>query len=647
MANKPILTIDVDDTQFRQFKEMFDHYKSEVGGMPDAWKRANEVLNAGMAAVAEQVHGINHNLRAAITAQHEFAKATSVSASGMKTMAKYAKETYEHIFSMGKFVLRAGAWGGGLLAGATFGLDKLANAALTPSFAARGVNVDPGTYRAFRIDFARLAPAGMLSATWAAKQDPNKYPYVAAALGTSIGAVQHMNTATLAEQMMQAAHRYYQANKNNPNAFMPGTPWMQGFGSVGIDMDRLTLLGNTSMQELKTRTQLTAADAKLLGYTQKTQTAMWEFQRALGLAGAKITTALATDLTPIIKKLGPTFDALGSDVKLLIDDALKPANLKAVQDALGGFTNFLRSGKAKADIEAFVAGVEMLTSAAIGAAKVIDKWLGITPAAAKPKTPGTPSGPFQNFKFNADRHAQMEQVRRGYFGNTFLSDFKSWQTVSDQIGASPVIGNVRSMAESKYGLLPGTLRADASAESRNYLFAVNGNAAGWYQMLPAARKQFRVLNPYDPIASSQGEAAQLASNLATARKLDPLGTMLQHIEMMKAANILGNTGFTKFWREEQAKGRTRLSDWRHDLPADDRADINRFVTALPRSVFGRLLAENRAGQIDMGESRTLNRIARTLDSINKNTARAVRVTGGGGHTPPLSADVASMANAAR
>jgi hypothetical protein len=146
--------------------------------------------------------------------------------------------------------------------------------------------------------------------------------------------------------------------------------------------------------------------------------------------------------------------------------------------------------------------------------------------------------------------------------------------------------------------------------------------AGWYQMSPAARKDYGVANPYDPLSSSVGEAAQLASNLALARKLNPLGTTLQHVVMQKAANILGNTGFTKFWRAEQAKHRTddfRL--WQRDLPKEDQADIRRFVGALPKSVVGQLLASDRAGQIDTGESRTLNKIASTLLRIEKNTGK--------------------------
>lgn len=620
MPNKPVIQVEVDDERFRAFREIFDHYRQDVDEMPEAWKKANTVMNAGLAAIAEQTHAFNHNLQTAITAQHQFAKATNVSAHGMKTMAKYAKETYEHIFNMGKFVLKAGAWGGGLLAGATFGLDKLANSVLTPGFGARGVNTDSGLYRAFQLDYARLAPAGMLSATWAAQQDPSKYPYLAAAAGLSINAVQRMNPVALDKQMMLAAHDYFQSNRNNPNAFMPEMPQMQGFSAAGLSLEDVTRLGNTSRQELQLRGQMMAADAQSLRYSQKTQDAMWTFQRQLQLAGSTIVTALATDLTPVVKALTPTFKALGEDANLLINDALAPKNIKLVQDAIGSFTKYLDSGQAKADITAFVSGVEAMATTIVAAVRLIDKWMGITPGK---KAPGTPVGPRENFTFNADRQAQMEAVRRGYGGNTFLADFKSWQTLSDQIGVNPAVAKVRGMAEKKYGLLPGTLAADAQAESGNYLFAINGNMAGWYQMSPAARKDFGVANPYDPLSSSVGEAAQLASNLALARKLNPTGTMLQHAVMQKAANILGNAGFTRFWQKEEAAHRTNdFRVWQRDLPKDDQADIRRFVTALPRSVFSRLLADDHAGQIDTGADKTLKSIAGTLLRIEKNTGRS-------------------------
>lgn len=644
MPNKPVIQVEVDDERFRAFRELFEHYREDVDEMPEAWRKANAVMNAGLAAIAEQTHAINHNLQTAIAAQHQFAKATNVSAHGMKTMAKYAKETYDHIFKMGKFVLKAGAWGGGLLAGATFGLDKLANSTLAPSFGARGVNTDSGLYRAFQLDYARLAPAGMLSATYAAQQDPSKYPYLAAAAGLSINAVQRMNPVALDKQMMLAAHDYFQSNRNNPNAFMPDMPQMQGFSAAGLSLEDVTRLGNTSRKELQLRGQMVTADAESLRYSRKTQDAMWKFQRELQLAGSKIVTVLANDLAPVAKALTPTFKALGEDAKLLINDALAPKNIKMVQDAIGGFTRFLDSGQAKADIKAFVSGVEAMASTVTAAVRMIDKWMGITPPGKK--APGTPVGPRENFTFNANRQAQMEAVRRAYKGDTFLADFGSWKTISDQIGVNPAVAKVRGMTEKKYGLLPGTLAADAQAESGNYLFAINGNMAGWYQMSPAARKQFGVANPYDPLSSSVGEAAQLASNLALARKLNPMGTRLQHAVMQKAANILGNTGFTRFWQKEQAAHRTDdFRVWQKDLPKEDQADIRRFVSALPRSVFSRLLADDRAGQIDTGADKTLKTIASTLKSIDKHVTQPVRV-----HVKtetPVGSRVAMQANAAR
>ena len=53
MAKTPILKIDVDDSQFKAFYELYKEYEAKAGELPESMQEANRVLNAGMAAVVE------------------------------------------------------------------------------------------------------------------------------------------------------------------------------------------------------------------------------------------------------------------------------------------------------------------------------------------------------------------------------------------------------------------------------------------------------------------------------------------------------------------------------------------------------------------------------------------------------------------
>lgn len=42
MPNKPIIDIDVNSQEFKEFYDLFKKYKEDLGEMPDSWKVIND-----------------------------------------------------------------------------------------------------------------------------------------------------------------------------------------------------------------------------------------------------------------------------------------------------------------------------------------------------------------------------------------------------------------------------------------------------------------------------------------------------------------------------------------------------------------------------------------------------------------------------
>lgn len=628
MANKAILRIDVDDTQFRQFKDMFDHYRSEVGEMPEAWKSANAVLNSGMAAVVEQTHNINKNLHAAITAQHQFAKATSVSSKGMKAMAKYAKETYQHIFSMGKFVLKAGAWGAGLFAGATFGMDKLAGSVLNSAVSARGINTDIGRLRAYQTDYAQIGPANLPNSVYGAQRNMSQWGWLGMASGLSPLQAAQMDPVALSQLLLRRAHAYYQQNKNNPAMLSDQSAQMQAFNAAGLNREAVTLAGNTPESQIVAAQRQMQADTRRLDYTNKTVAQMQQFWRQLRIAGQ----ALETDLSRHLAKLGPSMGglitALEKDGEKLLNGLLAPANIDAAKKALSQFTTFLESGKAQADLKKIALDLETFGKSVMAAVRFINGIIHPKPFSKTEMIEDALKTAFHEDQDFVSRHiidpvANAFKIKGGltlgFSGRAFsVAHSKGAQYIADV----PAWKRRFDAADSALGLPEGFTRARVLAESGGNTQAVSRvGALGAFQFMPSTAARYGVKDPRNPNQALNGYIQFMEDAKAAALKLDPRARGRKLQDMLVSEYDMGMGGFARFWKRAVKEGLTGSLAWEGSLPSETQTDI-------------------RNTQANLGARQTT-----ILSQIARNTAKPVKVSIA--MVTPTAARVAMQANAAR
>lgn len=611
---KAILPIDVDDTQFKGFLELFGKYQDQLKEMPEQWKGANEVLNAGIAAIAEQTHAIAKHLNSAITAQKQFANATHSSASGLKKMAKEAKSVADHIFGIGKFVLKLGAVGGGLFAGALYGIDKLAGSALSSARGARGIGVSPGALRAFGTDYRQIAPDNLPNSVYASQRDLTQLPLLAYAAGLSPTQAANMSPVAMSQLLVRQAHDYYLQNKNNPAMLSPQAGKMMGFAAGGLGIEDVTRAGNTPMRDILDAQSRFAVDKNRFNYDNNTLEGLRSFQYQLQAAGQALETNLSKHLSKLGPDLGGLVTTLEKDAEKLLNGALSDKNIAAIKSELDKFTTYLASGKAQDDIQSFASSLGDL-------AKVIH-------VIAHPYDSAV-NGTTDLFEKAGNR------LRNGYKLSELPDDVPGAKEAKAAIRAklsAPVAGGVgpagsrlskaqEANLESALGLPAGSMAALIQTESSGRAGVVSkAGAIGLTQLMPGTAKGLGVTDPFDPVQNELGGARYFSQMRDFVHKLKPGASGMENMDMALAAYNMGPGAFQQFFKKHSGK------DWMKFLPSETKREISSFSQNMAK------IKENN------GDTSILRQIARNTAAPTK-----IQVT----MVTPTAARIATQANAAR
>lgn len=162
MGAKSVIDIDVDQTKWDRFQQLYDKYSATLEKQPNVWKNVGkeqaamasqfERMTAAMMAQAEQA-------REEVVARSEEERALRKSEGSWSSMARSSKSVASNVLHTTTSLLKwsgiltgiAGLIGGGAL----FGLDKLAAGLGNDRRTSMGLGMSVGQYRAFNLDFSR------------------------------------------------------------------------------------------------------------------------------------------------------------------------------------------------------------------------------------------------------------------------------------------------------------------------------------------------------------------------------------------------------------------------------------------------------------------------------------------------------------
>lgn len=249
MSNKPIVEIEVNSNQFRDFYEMFQKYAADLEEMPESWKKMGaetgsvgrsmgdvEKLSAGareqMAMMAAQADAIGKAFSGALENHAKFTSALRESNAEMSKMTNAAKSLGSGAFGavghiaggngiaaietsistlgnlmgpLGKVAaIVAGIGTAALVAG-----KKLADDAIGDQREARGLGVSTGQLRSFDLNFGRYADSSLLNRAAGAQGDLGMMPYAMMATGQSWQKIQGEDAGQMSIQMLQRAHDWW------------------------------------------------------------------------------------------------------------------------------------------------------------------------------------------------------------------------------------------------------------------------------------------------------------------------------------------------------------------------------------------------------------------------------------------------------
>ena len=628
MAKKPIISIDIDDAKFKAFLELFDKYREHLDSMPESWKGANDVMNAGIAAIAEQTHSIAKHLHEATAAQKQFTHATRHGESGLKKMANEARKLSDSILNIGKSLLKVGGLGLGGIGAALFGIDRLASDAVGTQYSARGLGITTGQKRAFSIAYRRIMPSSVLGAIAGERNTPEGLAMLSLQTGLPMQLLQKQNAARIAPEVALELRRRSMEWSPEIRGSMMAAYGYTASGFSTEDARRLRLTSRTAIEQAAKRQQRLSIEAN----TTDAQTRkLWAFQYALQKAGASIKVDLIDKLSSLGPNLGSFINALSGDAQKLLNAALSPSNLKAIQSGIQDFTHFLTSGEAKNAFLSFTHSITNLSNTLYGASQRIEGFF----VGKKHHAPG--------WMHDAQKALQYADSKTGkFFGDVFSAKtwlggpaLADWQNATSNDFHRPLTASMKAMrkyipvidAAAAYNRVsPFMLEAIGATESSGdpaarstYHYKQNGktitgHALGLFQFTPGTAKEYGVLHPRDPDSASYGAAKLIRARLDKLHKRYPNLPRDQRTAMMIASF---NEGLGAVEGQYDKYGK----DWYAHAPKE----TQNYIPLVEKGV---LLAANQ-------QTTLLREIARNTRPSSNTVQRSVS------HNVPVSANAAA------
>lgn len=543
MPNKPIITINVNDDQFKAFTELFDKHQEKVQALPKEWEKisgtasegseamaaAIATVTAGLMEAGKHAHLLSSHLHSASEAQRQFGVASRQGAVHMHSMAKDAKTLADRVFGIGKFLFKVGVLGGasGLLGG--FGLDKLAQSAVSNQRGARSLGLSTGQYRAFGTDFGRYVDPSALENIANAKNDYLGRIWLQRATGMSADAIQSQDAGTLAGSLAMKAHDWW---KKTPAAQRTSTNLQTaGFTELGFSLDDMRRLGAASKEELAQAQRQYQADSKRLNITDRSTDALFTFRRDVLLAGQSLETALSRRLAQLGPSLGGLITVLEKDAEILINKIFTPQHVQAIEHGVDQFTKFLGSDVFKKDMDTFLGALDAVASALWKFAK----WLAPNSGLTDPNAPGSSSTNSPAMK--AEAPTGIDYWRNPDNGNpkSLLWHAGNYKKLiparlptmllpaNEREYMGPYYENVNpdtskgqqnlawlASVEKAHHLPKGLLSSVINTESSFNKHAISpAGAEGAMQLLPSVQKQYGVKDPFNFKQNVEGGAQYL------------------------------------------------------------------------------------------------------------------------------------------
>jgi hypothetical protein len=535
VADKPILTIPVDDSEFQAFLTKWNQYHAEVQQHPSYWAAiasqmaaANQAFSANAqfmrqssaytTSAAQQWHAmaqaaqttaqataqINQNLASsrAQNANNQMTKNTAQNARNWQTINRNAASTSRWLTGISRMSIISGAFKFGVagIKGAVAGYTTAAlayNNLANVNKDSRRLGMRPGQIQAFEDVYG---PAGgsreLLSAMAEAKNDKNVAQKLSP-LGITQDMVQAMNPEQLAAEFLKRSGAAF--NKMGDQAI----PWAQSMQLTDFASPEDMRLAGSYAKQPGAFDQMAEQYQKAydrIKVDQDAADAATEFVRALKAAKDSLENNFGAMLQPLSKPLVDFTNALADWTKWAGGlDGTKKA-IEEFGTAIGKITAWINSHGATWDWGKIThdPNAPMLTTGSNGKPWTLSGWWhdfkagfgGSSYAKDDTAVPARPGSKIDPSDLQRDETGQLIRAKNKPY---FFSSLENQQGLP--AGLLQGVENIES-----HGGDPDWLRGPLTKY---------GRAMGPFQMLKATARRFGVYNRYDEQQSAAGAALYL------------------------------------------------------------------------------------------------------------------------------------------
>lgn len=493
MALKSTLDIDIDDSKFQRFKDLFDRYTEALKKQPEIWQKIGGIhqkhaehfaaIGAAMANMQQMQKRRTEDSEREVSRLSFIDRLwTNISRSSGVTAHNVANSTRDFL----KWTGLLSAAGGLLGLGGLWGIDRMASGLSGERRQAMGLGLaGVGQLRAFHTNFDPLIgdTSGILG--WVAEMQQNISKQAPA-----FALLHHGLRGRPGEQleMLDALRNFARQNKDN-------LPFLgEKFASWGLNIpaDQQRIMATVGDTEWNRTRGAFLRDQNTLGPNDRVAQQWVEFTKQMERSKETMKTAFEVGLVKLAPQLEKLSVAATNLVTTLLGSQAAKDAINALSKGVNELATYLGSKEFRSDVKSFMDGVESLAQGMRG--------------------------------FTADPLGTVG----GWIKGQFRTPSQAWQEIKNTFGsldwwglrglapnkayAASHFGDYLSRLDQHFNIGQGTLEMVRALEASGNDAVSKRGARGQFQLMPA---NYAGIDPRDPVESAN-RAAQLIQQLMAA-----------------------------------------------------------------------------------------------------------------------------------
>ena len=352
--DRPIYTIDLDDSSFTAFAETFKRFQEQSKAISATWRASDDLI--AQAAKNLKSMSLPH---VDSSGPKSIADGLGDSIASWGALSKRAKtfsgEVKDATLSLGKWTGLTAVFSGIVAAGGFYGLSRMASGVSSRRTAAAQLGTTYGGLQTARAAFGRIG--GVESIVGGLSGALHSTQGMAPLFSLMGGSAERLRGGDPVEAFAAILPRLKAlADRAEPGNLRERLKAM-GLDRIGVSVETMKMLKSMSREEVDDMLKTYRENKQRQELSSEAQRNLQDFTRALDLAGARMTTLLGENLVRLTPAIGQVAETFASVLEKLLNSEVGKW-LESLDKEILKFADWIDSPDFAASIEAFVSKVE-------------------------------------------------------------------------------------------------------------------------------------------------------------------------------------------------------------------------------------------------------------------------------------------------